>query len=379
MRVLVTGGAGFIGRHLVQRLLSEGHAVRVLDVLSSQVHGPDPPLPPGSSEADFVVKDVRIHGAVTAAVDDVDAVVHLAAETGVGQSMYEIHRYVDVNEGGTGLLLQALVDRRRPLQRLVLASSRAVYGEGTYECETCGRVDPSAREPDLDVEKDWNPCCPSCGAAISPCRTSEDAKLRPESIYAATKLSQEYLALLTCRSYGFPIAILRYFNVYGEGQSLSNPYTGILSAFHARMRVNQDIDVFEDGQESRDFIHVDDVVEATMRALAADPAQIRKVVFNVGSGQATTIIELARLVRDLGGSGSKIRITGSFRVGDVRHAVADPSRAAESLGFAATVPMNEGLERWLRWADRHQYEDRTASAAQELAERGLYRPKKRAK
>ena len=371
MRVLITGGAGFIGRNLTRALLAEGHQVRVLDPLATQVHGATATVPPELAGAEFVPGDIRDPGALAAVLDGIEAVAHLAAETGVGQSMYEINRYVDVNDRGTACLLEALIAYGQPV-RLVLASSRAVYGEGLYRCPGCGEVAPPARGGAALEQGSWEPRCPGCGGPLTPIATHEGAPANPGSVYAATKLAQEHLCRIVGAAYGLSVVILRYFNVYGPGQSLSNPYTGILSTFYTRARSGKAIDVFEDGQESRDFVYIDDVVDATRRALIA-PEPPPGAAINVGSGVTTTVEELAREVVRLGGWDVPVRVTGAFRVGDVRHAVADPTRARQLLGFTARVSLDEGLRRWLAWAESSEFRDSTETAARQLAERGLFR------
>jgi dTDP-L-rhamnose 4-epimerase len=372
VRVLITGGAGFIGRHLTRALLRDGHEIRILDCFSEQVHGPDAAVPAELNGAEVIRGDVRDKTGLTAALAGVDAVAHLAAETGVGQSMYEVDHYVDVNDRGTACLLQALARERRPV-RVVLASSRAVYGEGLYACPRCGEVSPLPRDAAVLARSVWDAVCPACGGAIAPVATHEDAPCRPGSVYAATKLAQEHLCQIVGAAYGLPTIILRYFNVYGPGQSLSNPYTGILSAFFARARSGKAIEVYEDGRESRDFVYVDDVVEATRRALLLGGDATQPQVLNVGSGAATSVLDLAQAMLRGGGWSVPVQVTGAFRVGDVRHAVADTRRAREVLGFRAAVPLEEGLRRWLTWAAASDAHDATDVAMSALAERGLYR------
>ena len=372
MRVLITGGAGFIGRHLSRALLTEGHEVVVLDTLSQQVHGPAPRIPAELEGAAFVRGDVRDPVDVAEVLAGVDAVAHLAAETGVGQSMYAVEHYVDVNERGTATLLQALSAAHRPI-RVVLASSRAVYGEGLYRCARCGDVSPPPRDPAALDRGAWDPVCPVCAEQIEPLPTHEETRCRPGSVYAASKLAQEHLCQIVGAAYGLPVVVLRYFNVYGPGQSLGNPYTGILSTFYARASAGKPIAVFEDGRESRDFVFIDDVVDATRRALVHPPLDDEMRIVNVGTGSATSIRDLARAMLQVGGWDVPIEVTGTFRVGDVRHAFADTRRAERVLGFRAAATLLDGLRRWLGWAEASEAPDATDAAAAELSARGLYR------
>jgi dTDP-L-rhamnose 4-epimerase len=372
MRIVVTGGAGFVGRHLVQALVAAGHDVRVLDTLSEQVHGSAAAVPTQLAGAELVRGDIRDPTRLARVLTGVDAVVHLAAETGVGQSMYDVERYVDVNDRGTAGLLQTLLGMRRPV-RIVLASSRAVYGEGLYRCPCCGEVAPSGREPAALRDAAWEPVCPRCGGVIAAIATHEDAPLQPGSVYAATKAAQERLVQIVGGAYGMPTTILRYFNVYGPGQSLSNPYTGILSTFYARARNGKAIDVYEDGRESRDFVYIDDVVAATRQALALSAEEGQTQVINVGTGAPVAIGDLARTLLDLGGWDVPVHVTGAFRVGDVRHAFADTTRMRRLLPGVSITPLADGLRRWLRWAETSGVHDATEVAMSQLMDKGLYR------
>jgi dTDP-L-rhamnose 4-epimerase len=369
MRILITGGAGFIGRHLVQALLTDGHTVRVLDNLSPQVHGPDPRVPVELAHAEVIRGDVRDPETVSIALAGMEGVVHLAAETGVGQSMYEVERYVDVNDRGTACLLEEMA--RQPIP-IVLASSRAVYGEGLYHCPRCGEVSPHAREAEALARGIWEPVCPVCAGVVMSVPTHEGAPPRPGSVYAATKLAQEHLCQIVADAYAMPLTILRFSNVYGPGQSLSNPYTGILSTFYTRASRGKEISVFEDGQESRDFVFVGDVVQAICRSLVL-AHRPRTQVFNVGSGTATSIIDLARMMLHLGGWHVPIQITGSYRVGDIRHARADMQQSARALGMNTPTSLETGLRHWLEWASREGHRDITDVAMDQLVDRGLYR------
>src|SRR3954469_24771232 len=368
MRILVTGGAGFIGRHLVPALTADGHQVRVLDSLSNQVHGSGAQVPPDLADAEVMIGDIRDAQCLTRALAGIEAVVHLAAETGVGQSMYQVERYVDVNDHGTACLLESLLQRRQPVQ-MVLASSRAVYGEGLYQCQRCGEVSPSARQPEALERAQWDPVCPLCMGDLAPIATHEDAPPRPGSVYAATKLAQEHLCQIVGKAYGMPLTILRYFNVYGPGQSLSNPYTGILSTFYARAKRGRAIEVFEDGCESRDFVYIDDVVEATRRSLLLSDDSRHSQVINVGTGVAVSVADLARGILQIGGWDVPIQITGSYRIGDVRHVFADTERCTRQLGTQLLTPLDKGLRRWLEWAEDTDSLDVTDEATGHLMDR----------
>ena len=377
MKILVTGGLGFIGSHLVPQLLANGHSVFVFDNLSSQIHGAVPYLDqpwlknPG---VNIVRGDVVEAKALTAAVQDIDAIVHLAAETGTGQSMYRIAHYNAVNSQGTAVLLQALMERReRPISRFVLASSRSVYGEGAYICSACSDQKlqfPSSRSAHALAASKWDPECVKCGTELVSVPTPETAATHPASIYAATKLAQEDLVRIFSESTGTAAVALRFQNVYGEGQSLNNPYTGILSIFSTRIRRNLSLPIFEDGLESRDFVHVDDIARAVAAAIDAPLSGYN--VFNVGSGVPTSVIELAqKLAERLGYQGAP-EVTAQYRLGDIRHCYADMTRIAEVLNFRPTVSVDEGLDRFVNWVLTQELpEDGLSTAERELRRFGL--------
>lgn len=370
--VLVTGGAGFIGKPLVSRLVQEGYQVKVLDNLSGQVHkdGGRDTLKELRQQCDVIVGDVRSRKDILDAIDNVDYVVHLAAETGVGQSMYEITRYTSTNVGGTATLLEVLVNHRHQVSKLVVASSRAVYGEGKYLCQHCGTFAPSGRLEEQLLQGQWDPLCPSCGLLTQPLPTDEVITAHPQSVYAVTKQAQEELCLCVGRAIGIPTAIMRYFNVYGEGQALHNPYTGILSTFATRILLGVPPVVYEDGLESRDFVHVDDVVRATLLALKSDCSD--KEIFNVGSGQSTTILEIARLLLKIFNSKLDPVVSGQFRKGDVRHSLADISKIRSQLGYEPQVSLEEGVRRFADWAQpQPELVDLSERAADELRSRHL--------
>lgn len=374
MNVLITGGAGFIGTHLARRALREGHTVSVLDNFSSQVHAGTQDLPKDlTGHVRLYRGDVRDRELVTQALDKQDVIVHLAAETGTGQSMYEILRYQDVNIGGTAAILDSLVNRPvTRVSKIVVASSRAIYGEGKYRCEAHGFVHPGQRAlQDLQVGK-YEPCCPLCGAACFPVATTEDSPFNPLSFYGLTKQVQEQMILMVARTRGLSAYALRYQNVYGPGQSLNNPYTGILAIFSNLARSNAAIQIFEDGQESRDFVYVEDVVDATWSCISSDANSVESM--NVGTGHRTTVQQVAEKVVEFFGSKSKVTITGAFRQGDIRHNFADITKIQAATGFTPRVEFAEGLKLFLDWAeDQVAMPTAYESSLDELRERGLFR------
>ena len=370
--ILITGGAGFIGTHVTRLALEAGHSVRLLDNLSPQIHH-DGRFEPATG-AEFQLGDVRSREHLERALDGIDTVLHLAAETGTGQSMYEIDRYYQVNVQGTALLFDILANREHSVRNFVLASSRSVYGEGAYICCECdpngARRFPAARTVQQLAANQWTPACPVCGGDIEPSATREDDRLSPASIYAASKLAQEELVRVACGALGIPHAILRFQNVFGEGQSLTNPYTGILSIFSTKIRLGQSLPVFEDGEEMRDFVHVEDVANAVLRSI--DLAQAHGVTLNVGSGTPTPIMTVARLMQKIMGSTVEPHVTGQYRVGDIRHNFADISRLESELGFRPAVSVEAGLKRFCDWvATQPIPEDLVERANAELAARKL--------
>lgn len=350
-RVLVTGGAGFIGSHLLPRLARAGHDLIVFDNLHPQVHGPDAVCEDFPSGTTFVRADIRDREAIgrVVAQTNPDQIIHLAAETGTGQSWDEAHRYCDANVGGTAGLVEAvrrLPERPGARRRLVLASSRAVYGEGAYQDEAGRLVVPPARQPEDMRRGLFDPM--TGGAALRALPTPESAPTAPASIYASTKLMQEFV--VTQALLGTPVEpiILRFQNVYGPGQSLRNPYTGVLSIFSGQILQGKDLEIYEDGKITRDFVYVEDVVEALMLALAAPTRPAGAI--NIGSGRATTILDAAReLAAVLGAPGIPIAVSGQFRAGDVRHAVADIRMADSVLGWTPRTSLTDGLGRLADW------------------------------
>jgi dTDP-L-rhamnose 4-epimerase len=347
--VLITGGAGFIGSHTADALLARGYRVRVLDILDPQVHGAERQIPAWlDPRVEFLAGDVRCREDVSRAIDGVDAIFHFAAQTGVGQSMYEIHGYCDVNVGGTAMLLDVLANASHRVRRIVLSSSRAVYGEGAYDCACCGTVFPPLRNRQALESHDWRIACPVCAGDLVPLPTAEDKQPAPISVYAETKRSQEELVRLFSTSYGIPSVILRYFNVYGTRQALGNPYTGIGAIFATRALAGKQIAIYEDGLQGRDFVNVRDVVSANL--LALENEQAAGGLFNVGSGERLTVLDLARAVcRELGRPEDFIW-SGQFRVGDIRDCYADLSRSRSLLGFEPKVQFDSGVGELVAWA-----------------------------
>lgn len=370
LNVLVTGGAGFIGSHLVDALIERGHHVRVLDALVSQVHGEGRPqhLHPG---AEFIYGDVCDAAIVARALEGIDVVYHEAAEVGVGQSMYQIERYVKANDLGTSVLLDALAERRARIRKLVVASSMSIYGEGAYTCPNCGVVHPQLRPAAQLLERRWEVECPRCGSTLAPAPTPEEKPLFPTSVYAITKQDQEQFCLVIGRAYDIPTVALRYFNVYGTRQALSNPYTGVCAIFSSRLLNNQPPLIFEDGEQTRDFVHVSDIVQANLLALETDRADYQTV--NVGTGIPTSINQVTRLLSEGLEKNFEPQIVGKYREGDIRHCVADISRARDLLGYEPRVTLESGIPELLEWVREQSPADQVAQATAELETRQLVR------
>jgi len=370
--VLVTGGAGFIGSHLVEALLARGATVRVLDSLDAQVHGAGARrarhLPAG---VELVHASVCDAAAVDRALAGAASVVHLAAQVGVGQSMYAIVPYVDENVRGTAVLLDRLANGGHRVRRLVVASSMSIYGEGRYRCPSCGPVAPKPRPLAQLEARDWELRCSSCNTTTTPAPCDEDKPIVPTSVYAVTKRDQEELCLCVGRAYGIATVALRLFNVYGPRQALGNPYTGVGAIFSSRLLNGQRPLVFEDGRQSRDFIHVSDIVEAF--CLTLDRDDVADVALNVGTGRSTSVAALAEAIARTLGVAITPDIVGRFREGDIRHCVADVSRIRRVLGFNARMALEKGVEDLAAWARQQRADDRVAQASDELRRRGLIR------
>lgn len=374
--ILITGGAGFIGSNLAIKLMQLGAKVTILDNLSPQVHGLEPE---NTSNSYQKIKNITtfIKGSVTQMDDWVRAlknqeiVVHLAAETGTGQSMYTIDKYLSVNVNGTGKLFEVLANNSHSVEKIILSSSRAIFGEGKYYCNNHGDVYPSARK-DEDMQKGLFECtCPYCDLPVEVLPTDEESKISPNSIYGITKATQEQIALLMGDAINIATVALRFQNVYGPGQSLNNPYTGILSIFSSLIKLGNDINVFEDGNESRDFIFIEDVCEAIIGSISHESL---KGAFNVGSGIKTSVSHIAQQLVKLYEGSSKISISGNYRIGDIRHNYADISKITRAIGFCPKYDIDEGLLVFSNWVNEQvilngQYE----KSIEELRSRNMYR------
>jgi dTDP-L-rhamnose 4-epimerase len=367
MRTLVTGGAGFIGSHLVPRLVERGDEVVVLDRLEEQVHGEAGYTPPEGVQ--LIVGDVGDPDVADQALEGVDAVVHLAAAVGVGQSMYEIDKYVRRNTMSTATFLERVINRSTRPSRLVVASSMSIYGEGGYECPTHGRFAPGPRPEAQLARSAWEVECPQCGSESAPVPTSEDKPIIPTSVYAVTKRDHEELALVVGTAYNIPTVALRFFNVYGPGQALSNPYTGVAAIFGSRLLNGRAPMIFEDGAQSRDFIHVSDIVSGILLALESDKAVGHAV--NLGTGRPTTVEEIARIMAKGLGVDVEPELLDKFRAGDIRHCFAGTERATDLLGFTPQVALEDGMTALITWLQGQHADDKVDDATRELVARGL--------
>lgn len=374
--VLITGGAGFIGSNLALKLIEKGYQVTVLDNLSPQIHGDNPTE---TSPLYLSIKDkVKfIHGTVTSksdweeALKDQDAIVHYAAETGTGQSMYEVEKYVDVNINGTALMLNLLVNGSYNVKKVVVASSRSIYGEGKYISKELGAVYPTQRESIHMDQGDFEVKYPN-SSALTLVGTDEESKIHPSSVYGITKQNQEQMVLTVCPTVGIAGVAFRYQNVYGPGQSLKNPYTGILSIFSTQIKNGNNINIFEDGLESRDFVYIDDVVDATI--LGIEKEEANNQVFNVGTGVATNVLTVANeLVKNYGVDVS-INVSGNYRLGDIRHNYADLTKINKLLGFSPKISFEAGLKCFAEWVNTQEvHEDKYQKSIDEMKAKGLYK------
>lgn len=357
--ILITGGAGFIGSNLALSLVAKGYSVTVLDILSTQIHGENPEL--DSSLYKSIIGKVNFIKGDIANIEDVknsilnqDAVIHLAAETGTGQSMYEMEKYSRVNSSGTAVLLDVLINEPNKIKKLVLSSSRAVYGEGKYKNSQNEFFYPDQRSIN-EMQKGFFKMLNKNGEILSPVGTDEESVLHPVSFYGLTKLQQEQMVKLVCETRSIDYVILRYQNVFGDGQALRNPYTGILSVFSNQILSGKSLNVFEDGLPSRDFIYIDDVVEATIRSL--EMATTPKQIINIGTGVSTSVLQVAKLLTYKYNIETKINISGNFRIGDIRHNFADLSKMKKLLNFTPKISFEDGLDKFTNWVSSQTIPD----------------------
>jgi len=376
-KILITGGAGFIGSNLALKLIGKGYDVTVLDNLSKQIHGDDPentsPLYQSIvGKVTFIKGSVTSATELTAAIKGQDVIVHLAAETGTGQSMYQIAHYTNVNIGGTALLLDILANTPTQIKKVIIASSRAIYGEGKYWSEELGFVYPGHRN-DSDMKAgNFNVNYPGSVTPLKPVPTDEESKIHPSSLYGITKQNQEQMIMTICPTIGIIPVAFRFQNVYGPGQSLANPYTGILSIFSNLIRNNKEINVFEDGKETRDFVFIDDAIEAIILGIEADEAN--NEVFNVGTGVPTDVTTVVNELLANYGNEVLVKISGSYRLGDIRHNFADITKISAKLGFKPAVDFKTGIKQFAKWVNTQaviagKYEQ----SIQEMKEKGFFR------
>ena len=377
-KILVTGGAGFIGSNLSLKLLSKGYEVTILDNLSKQIHGanPDKTSPLYNSiknKVHFIEGSVTNREDWLKAIDSVDCIVHLAAETGTGQSMYEIEKYVGVNIGGTALMLDILTNTNHTVKKVVVAESRAIYGEGRYYSKELNQfVYPTERSEAAMRAGDFEVKYKGCDSPLKLVGTTEDSMIHPTSVYGITKQVQGQLVHLVCPSIGIASVSYRYQNVYGPGQSLSNPYTGILSIFSTRIRNGNGINIFEDGKETRDFVYIDDVVDTTILGIEKEEANGH--VFNVGTGVATDVLTVARTLIEKYEIDVPVTISGNFRLGDIRHNYADITAARTILGFEPKWSFSDGIGEFVKWVNEQGVqEDKYEASIEEMKKKGLYK------
>lgn len=373
VNILVTGGAGFIGSHLADALIRKGHFVRVLDNLDPQVHGASGEKPDHlNKEAQFIKADIRNYALLKKALKDIEVIFHLAARVGIGQSMYEISKYTGINTLGTANLLDILIGAKDKIKKLIVASSMSIYGEGKYGCKKCGAVYPQLRKEQQLKNKIWEMVCERCGQKNSkPLPTDELKPLFPASIYAINKRDQEEMCLVIGRAYKIPTVALRYFNVYGPRQALSNPYTGVAAIFSSRILNKHSPLIFEDGLQSRDFIHVSDIVAANILAMERKEADYQ--VFNVGTGRAVTVLEVAEILIKKLNPQIKPEIAGRFREGDIRHCYADATRIKKTLDFKPKIKFEDGMDGLIEWVKRQKADDLLDKMRGELKKKGLMR------
>ncbi|HFU4392623.1 TPA: NAD-dependent epimerase/dehydratase family protein [Streptococcus suis] len=376
MKVLISGGAGFIGSNLALKLMDRGYEVVLLDNLSQQIHGENPEESYTYNlvrdKCELIVGDVTKFEDWRRALKGVDVVVHLAAETGTGQSMYEINKYVDANIGGTAKLMEVITNEANQVKKVVVAASRAVYGEGKFQCEEHGIVYPESRE-DQDMSRgDFEVKCPICNQNVEMLPTDEESKLHPTSVYGHTKQSQEELCMIVGKSINLPVVAFRFQNVYGPGQSLKNPYTGILSIFSTRIKNGNDLNIFEDGLETRDFVYIEDITDSIILGIENDNANFQS--FNVGSGEKIDVLTLANTLKEKYGSNVNINVSGNYRLGDIRHNLGDLTKIRTLLGYEPKVKFTEGISNFVDWVEKQNVEsDNYEASIEEMKKKGLYK------
>lgn len=366
--VLVTGGAGFIGSHIVDRLVDSGYDVTIIDNLTEQVHDDEPEYL--NPNAEYVWGDIRDKELMTEQLRIADVVVHQASTVGVGQSMYQIEKYVNVNTLGTAKILDIVANKDISLEKFIVASSMSNYGEGKYVCPEC-KSDryPSTRDESQMSKRNWEHACKQCGEILDPRSTPEDKPLDSSSVYAITKRDQEELVLSVCKAYDISAVALRYFNTYGSRQALENPYTGVCAIFTSRIRNDNPPLVFEDGKQTRDFVHVSDIARANEAAIESDAEDI---VLNVGTGNPTTIEEVAETLIELYGKEElESKVANDYRAGDIRHCYADISRAIELLDWEPQMSFEQGMQELVEWGERRDPDDNFHQAQRELENKGL--------
>ena len=368
MKLLVTGGCGFIGSHLVDRLVHDGHDVKVYDLLEPQVHGNKKPAYL-NKEAEYVYADIRDKNKLEKAIKGVEVIFHEASQVGVGQSMYQIEKYVSHNSYGTAVLLDLIVNSKNKVKKIIAASSMSIYGEGAYKCKTCSIVYPQLREEKQLKKKDWKMKCPHCGRNVTDIPTPETKPLFPTSVYSTSKRCQEEMCLEVGISYKIPTVALRYFNAYGPRQSLNNPYTGVCAIFLSRIKNDHQPLIFEDGLQSRDFIYVSDIVEANILAMKKEQADYG--FFNVGSGEPHSILEIAQKAIKLYSKNIIPKILNKYRAGDIRHCYADTTKITSKLGFFPKIGFEKGMKLLFEWSENQKAVDLTYKAQGELKKRGL--------
>ncbi len=369
-RILVTGGAGFIGSHLTDHLISKGYLVRVMDNLHTQIHPSGKPPSYLNPKAEFIKGDVTKRKDWEKALKGIDAVFHFAAAVGVGQSMYQIERYVKDNCLGTAIFLDILANKRHTVKKMIVAASMSSFGEGMYRCPKCHLVQqPQLRKAEHMKKGTWEPLCQKCQTQLKPIPTDEEARLQSSSVYAITKKTQEDLFLSIGKAYDISAVSMRFFNAYGPRQSLSNPYNGVAAIFLSRVKNGKAPIINEDGLQTRDFVHIKDIVRACELALTKSAANYE--TFNVGSGVPITIRDVAKVILDLCRSSIKPEITGKFRSFDVRHCYADLRKLKKLLDWQPQVSFEQGMQDVYEWSKREVAQDLVEQSLVELAKRGL--------